>query len=81
MGLFFKCLSNKTLTFNDHKCIKRKYNKEILFCYAWASLAMKKVNHSWLGKKKNSKCLKDANSLEVDYDFSKKSWMKSDIFY
>ncbi|GBN05842.1 Tigger transposable element-derived protein 4 [Araneus ventricosus] len=32
-----------------------------------------------IGRSKNPRCFKDAKSLEVDYDFIKKSWMKSEI--
>ncbi|GBL86058.1 Tigger transposable element-derived protein 4, partial [Araneus ventricosus] len=32
-----------------------------------------------IGRSKNPRCFKDAKSLEVDYDFNKKSWMTSEI--
>ncbi|GBN10678.1 Tigger transposable element-derived protein 4 [Araneus ventricosus] len=32
-----------------------------------------------IGRSKNPRCFKDAKSLEVGYDFNKKSWMTSEI--
>ncbi|GBN81767.1 Tigger transposable element-derived protein 4 [Araneus ventricosus] len=32
-----------------------------------------------IGRSKNPRCFKGAKSLDVDYDFNKKSWMTSEI--
>ncbi|GBM33045.1 Tigger transposable element-derived protein 4 [Araneus ventricosus] len=43
--------------------------------YDWTS----EIKPLVIGRSKNPRCFKGAKSLEVDYDFNKKSWMTSEI--
>ncbi|GBN69389.1 Tigger transposable element-derived protein 6 [Araneus ventricosus] len=79
--LFFECLSKKTLTLKKEKCFGGKQSKARLTVMLVANMAgHQKLKPLVNGRSKNPRCFKGAKSLEVDYDFNKKSWMTSEIF-
>ncbi|GBO11469.1 Tigger transposable element-derived protein 6 [Araneus ventricosus] len=79
-ALFFQCLPQKTLTFKKDKCFGEKQSKARLTDMLRANITgHQKLKPLVIGRSKNPGCFKGAKSLEVDYDFNKKSWMKSDI--
>lgn len=80
-GLFFKCLPDKTLTFKNEKCFGGKHSKERITVMVGANMdGSEKLKLLVIGKSKTPRCFRGIKSLEVDYDFNKKSWMTSKIF-
>jgi len=80
-GLFFKCLPTKTLAFKGDKCFGGKKSKQritVLLCTNMTG--EEKLKMLVIGKSKSPRCFKGVKSLEVKYDFNKKSWMTSEIF-
>ncbi|GBN15874.1 Tigger transposable element-derived protein 4 [Araneus ventricosus] len=76
-ALFFQCLPQKTLTFKKEKCFGGKQSKIVM---VGANMTgHQKLKPLVIGRSKNLRCFKGAKSLEVDYDFNKKSWMMSEI--
>ncbi|XP_054711365.1 tigger transposable element-derived protein 6-like [Uloborus diversus] len=81
MGLFYKCLPNKTLTLKDNDCHGGKSSKDRITVLVGANMSGKeKLRLLVIGKSKNPRVFKNVTSLEVDYRSNKKSWMTSDIF-
>ncbi|GBM90303.1 Tigger transposable element-derived protein 6 [Araneus ventricosus] len=79
-ALFFQCLPQKTLTFKKENCFGGKQSKARLSAILGANMTgHQKSKPLAIGRNKNPRCLKGAKSLEVDYDFNKKSWMTSEI--
>ncbi|GBO38669.1 Tigger transposable element-derived protein 6 [Araneus ventricosus] len=79
-ALFFQCLPQKTLTFKKEKCFGGKQSKARLTVMLSANMTEhQKLKPLVMGRTINSRCFKGANSLEVDYDFNKQSWMTSEI--
>ncbi|GBN46426.1 Tigger transposable element-derived protein 4 [Araneus ventricosus] len=79
-ALFFHSLPQKTLTFKKEKCFGGKQSKARLIVMLGANLTgHQKLEPLVIGRSKNLKCFKGANSLEVDYYFNNKSWMISEI--
>lgn len=81
MGLFYKCLPNKTLTLKDDACHGGKNSKERITVMVGANMSGKeKLRLLVIGKSKNPRVFKNVTSLEVDYRSNRKSWMTSAIF-
>ncbi|GBM07231.1 Tigger transposable element-derived protein 6 [Araneus ventricosus] len=79
-ALFFQCLPQKTLTFKKEKYFGEKQSKARLTDMLGANMTgYQKLKPLVIGRSKNPRCFKCAKSLEVDYDFNKKSWMTSEI--
>ncbi|GBL72508.1 Tigger transposable element-derived protein 4 [Araneus ventricosus] len=79
-ALFFQCLPRKTLTFKKENYFRGKQSKARLSPMLGANtIGQQKLKPLAIGRNKNPRCFKGANSLEVDYDFNKKSWMTSEI--
>ncbi|GBM51556.1 Tigger transposable element-derived protein 4 [Araneus ventricosus] len=78
--LFFQCVPQKTLTFKKEKYFGGKQSKARLTVMLGANMSgHQKLKPLVIGRSKNPRCFKGAKSLEVDYDFNKKSWMTSEI--
>ncbi|GBN76707.1 Tigger transposable element-derived protein 6 [Araneus ventricosus] len=79
-ALFFQCLPQKTLTYKKEKCFGEKQSKARITVMLGANMTgHQKLKPLVIGRSKNPRCFKGAKSLEVDYDFNKKSWMTSKI--
>ncbi|GBN95552.1 Tigger transposable element-derived protein 6 [Araneus ventricosus] len=79
-ALFIQYLPQKTLTIKKEKCFGGKQSKAILTVMLGANMTgHQKLKPLVIGRSKNPRCLKDAKSLELVYDFNKKSWMTSEI--
>ncbi|GBO01314.1 Tigger transposable element-derived protein 4 [Araneus ventricosus] len=79
-ALFFKCLPQKILIFKKENCFGGKQSKARLSAMLGANMSgHQKLKPLVIGRSKNPRCFKGAKSLEVDYDFNKKSWMTSEI--
>ncbi|GBM50809.1 Tigger transposable element-derived protein 4 [Araneus ventricosus] len=79
-ALFFQCSLQKTLTFKKEKCFGGKQSKARLTVMLGANMTgHQKLKPLVIGRRKNPRCFKGTKSLEVDYNFNKKSWMTSEI--
>lgn len=79
-ALFFQCLPQKTLTFKGDRCFGGKQSKARITVMLGANMTgSQKLKPLIIGRSKTPRCFKGAKSLEVDYDFNKKSWMTADI--
>ncbi|GBM64409.1 Tigger transposable element-derived protein 4 [Araneus ventricosus] len=79
-ALFFQCLPQKTLTFKKEICFGGKQSKARLTVMLGANMTgHQKLKPLVIGISKNPRCFIFAKSLEIDYDFNKKSWMTSEI--
>ncbi|CAH0721898.1 unnamed protein product, partial [Brenthis ino] len=81
IGLFFKCLPDKTLIFKNEKCHGGKHSKERLtILLATNMTGSEKLKPLVIGKAKKPRCFSGCKSLPLDYDANKKAWMTADIF-
>ncbi|GBM41516.1 Tigger transposable element-derived protein 4 [Araneus ventricosus] len=79
-ALVLQCLLQKTLTFKKEKCFGGKQSKARLTVMLGANMTEhQKLKPLAIGRSKHLRCFKGVKSLEVDYDFNKKSWMTSEI--
>ncbi|GBO00807.1 Tigger transposable element-derived protein 4 [Araneus ventricosus] len=79
-ALFFQCLPQKTLPFKKEKCFGEKQSKaRLTVMLGENTTGHQKLKPLVIGRSKNPTCFKGAKSLEVYYDFTKKSWMASEI--
>ncbi|GBL81347.1 Tigger transposable element-derived protein 6 [Araneus ventricosus] len=79
-ALFFQCLPQKALTLKKEKCFGGKQSNARLTVMLGANMTgHQKLKPLVIGRSKNPRCFKGAKSVEVDYDFNKKSWMTSEI--
>ncbi|GBN56522.1 Tigger transposable element-derived protein 4 [Araneus ventricosus] len=79
-ALFFQCLPQKSLTFKKEKCFGGKQSKARLIVMLGTNMTgHQKLKPLVIGGSKNPRCFKGTKSLEVNYDFNKKSWMRSEI--
>ena len=76
-GLFYRCLSNKTLHLKSEKCSGGKNSKIRIIGLAAANSVGGKLP---IGKSKAPTCFKDVTSLPCRYRSQKKSWMDSTLF-
>ncbi|GBO16548.1 Tigger transposable element-derived protein 4 [Araneus ventricosus] len=73
-GLFFKCLPTKTLAFKGDKCFGGKKSKQRITVLLYANMTgEEKLKMLDIGKSKSPRCFKGVKSLEVKYEFNKKS--------
>ncbi|KAL4153779.1 hypothetical protein QTP88_001612 [Uroleucon formosanum] len=68
-GLFFKCLSNRTLT-----------KERVTLLFAVNMDGSEKLRHLFIGKSANPRCFKNVKSLPVTYKNNKKSWMTTKLW-
>jgi len=81
LGLFFKCLPDRTLTFKDKPCHGGKKSKERITVLLGANMAgTEKSKLLVIGKYQKPRCFKNVKSLPVQYEFNKKAWMTSQIY-
>ncbi|XP_054708071.1 tigger transposable element-derived protein 4-like [Uloborus diversus] len=81
MGLFFKCLPDKTLTFKGDECFGGKRSKDRITVLVTSNMTgEEKLKLLVIGKSKNPRCFKGIKPLEVNYQNSRKAWMTGEIF-
>ncbi|XP_050064482.1 tigger transposable element-derived protein 4-like [Aphis gossypii] len=81
LGLFFKCLPDRTLTFKGKPCHGGKKSKERITVLLGANMAgTEKSKLLVIGKYQKPRCFKNVKSLPVQYEFNKKAWMTSQIY-
>ncbi|XP_021695375.1 tigger transposable element-derived protein 4-like [Aedes aegypti] len=80
-GLFYKCLPDKTFTFQKESCHGGKFSKQRLSVMCAANMdGSEKLPLLVIGKSKNPRCFKNVKSLPVLYESNTKAWMTSLIF-
>ena len=72
-GLFYQCLSNKTLHLKSEKCSDGKNSKIRITGLAAANSVGDKLPMFVIGKSKASRCFKNVTSLPCRYRYQKKS--------
>ena len=81
MGIFFKCLPDKTLDFKGAICTGGKKGKDRPTVLVAANMSGKeKLPLFVIGKTAKPRCFNNVKSLPVDYAANKKAWMTSDLF-
>jgi len=74
MGLFFKCLPDKTLMLKGKECLGGKYGKEQITIMVGANISgTEKLKLFVIGKANKPTCFKGIKSLPVYYRSNKKS--------
>jgi len=74
LGLFFKCLPDRTSTFKGKSCHGGKKSKERITVLLGANMAgTEKSKLLVIGKYQKLRCFKSVKSLPVQYEFNKKS--------
>ena len=79
-GLFYQCLSNKTLHLKSEKCSGGKNSKIRITGLAAANSVGDKLLMFVIGKSKAPRCFKNVTSLPRRYRPQKKSWMDSTLY-
>lgn len=80
-GLFYKCLPDKTFTFQKESFHGGKFSKQPLSVMCAANMdGSEKLPLLVIGKSKNPRCFKNVKSLPVLYESNTKAWMTSLIF-
>lgn len=67
------------VSFKDDKCFGGKHSKERITVLLSVNMN-EKMKQLVIRKNKNSRCFEGTKSVEVDYDFNKKSLTTLDIF-
>lgn len=81
MGLFFKCLPNKTMMFKNESCSGGKMSKERLTVLVGGNASGKeKLPLLVIGKYRNPRCFKNVKTFPLEYKSNKKAWMTSILF-
>ncbi|GFW03156.1 tigger transposable element-derived protein 4 [Trichonephila clavipes] len=74
IGLFFKCLPEKTFTFKKEKCHGGKHNKERLTILLAVNMdGSEKITPLVIGKSAKPRCFKGINSFPTKYRSNKKA--------
>lgn len=80
-GLFYKCTSDKTMTFKKETCSGGQRSKERITVLVGANMdGSEKLPLLVIGKSKNPRCFKNVKSKAVPYEGNKKPWMTAVIF-
>ena len=80
-GLFYKCLSSRTLTMKGERCSGGKKSKERITILLGANMdGSDKLPLLAIGKSAKPRCFKNTKKLPVDYHANKRSWMNSTVF-
>lgn len=80
-GLFFKAHPSRTLTMKGEKCSGGKFSKERITVMVACNMdGSEKIPLLVIGKSAKPRCFQKVKTLPVDYAFSKKAWMNSEIF-
>ena len=75
-GLFYKCLPNKSLTFQGESCSGQKAPKERVSILCAANMdGSEKLPLLVIGKFGQPRCFKGIRTLPVTYRHNKKAWM------
>lgn len=80
-GLFYKCLPNKSLTFQGQTCSGQKAPKERVSLLCATNMdGSEKLPLLMIGKFSQPRCFKGINTLPVTYRHNKKAWMTGSLF-
>lgn len=80
-ALFYKCLSDKTMTFKNGKCHGGKYSKDrVTILLATNMSETEKLKPLIIGKSKKPRCFAGCRSLPLHYAANKKAWMNIELF-
>ena len=80
-GLFWKCLSDKTLSLKGDKCSGGKRSKDRVTVLVCANMSgSEKLPLLVIGRFAKPRCFKNARSIPVQYEANKKAWMVSELF-
>jgi len=80
-GLFYKCLSDRTLTFKSKKCHGGKNSKERITVMLAANMdGSQKIKPLIIGKFVNPRCFKNFKSFPLMHRSNKKAWMIGVLF-
>lgn len=80
-GIFYNLTPDKSLKFQNEKCIGGKLAKnrlKVLICANMSGCDKRKL--LVIGKSARPRCFKNVKKLPVDYTANKKAWMTSEIF-
>jgi len=80
IGLFYRLLPDKTLSFKGEKCTSGKASKQRLTVLLGASMSGEKLKPLVIGKSKKPRCFKNVKSLPVEYDANSNAWMTTTIW-
>lgn len=81
LGLFFKCLPDKTLTFKNDKCSGGKRSKErVTLLLAANADGSEKLKPYMIGKYAKPRCFIGIRSFPITYRANSKAWMTSQLF-
>ncbi|GFT74987.1 tigger transposable element-derived protein 6 [Trichonephila clavipes] len=81
IGLFFKCLPEKTFIFKKEKCHGGKHSKERLTVLLAVNRdGSEKITPLVIGKSAKPRCFKGINSFLTKYRSNKKAWMTTELF-
>ncbi|GFX05288.1 tigger transposable element-derived protein 6 [Trichonephila clavipes] len=81
VGLFFKCLPEKSFTFKKEKCHGGKHSKERLTILLTVNIdGSEKITPLVIGKSKKPRYFKGINSFPTKYRSNKKAWMTTELF-
>ncbi|KAM7284807.1 tigger transposable element-derived protein 4-like [Ixodes scapularis] len=81
MGLFYKALPTKTLTYNGETCSGGKRSKERITVLVGANMnGSKKLKMVVAGKSKHPRCFRGIPKLPVTYHVNGRAWITQAIF-
>ncbi|KAF0688197.1 tigger transposable element-derived protein 6-like, partial [Aphis craccivora] len=81
IGLFYKCLPDRTLAFKNEKCHGGKNSKERITVMLAANMdGSQKLKPLMIGKYANPRCFKNLKSFPLMYRSNKKAWMTGVLF-
>ncbi|XP_028656953.1 tigger transposable element-derived protein 4-like [Erpetoichthys calabaricus] len=80
-GLFFKCTTDKTMTFKGEPCHGGKKSKDRVTLLLGANMSgLEKLPALLIGKSFKPRKFKNVKSLSMHYEANKKAWMTSELF-
>ena len=79
-GLFYQCLSNKTLHLKGEKCSGRKHSKIRHTGLAAGNAYGEKLPMFVIGKANKPRCFKGVRNLPCRYRAQRKSWLTAETF-
>lgn len=80
-GFFFKCLPDKTFTFQSEPCHGGKHSKQRITVMCATNMdGTQKLPLLVVGKSRKPRCFKNVRQLPVEYEANTKAWMTSELF-
>ncbi|GBO35227.1 Tigger transposable element-derived protein 4 [Araneus ventricosus] len=81
IGLFYRLLPDKTLSFKGEKCTSEKASKQILTLLLGANISgNEKLKPLVTGKSRKPRCFKNVKSLPDEYEANSNAWMTTTIW-